>query len=96
MHHAARRIIDLTEAEFDSKLAQLAQALEPTGREGPDPDRALTRKDAAAFLAVSLTTLDLLSRRARDPLPYYVVGESRRYARRDLLAWLRRQTEVAA
>jgi hypothetical protein len=93
----ARRLIDLTEDEFDAKLTALAVALDGEGSAvAPDPERAMARITAAEFLDISLSKLDLLSRRERDPLPYYVVGESRRYLRPDVVAWVRRQREVAA
>lgn len=92
---APRRIIDLTEDELDRKL-EAKLALASGVGSAVDPDRALPRKQAAALLEVSLTQLDLLSRRDRpDPLPYYVVGAARRYLRAEVMAWLKRQREVA-
>lgn len=91
-----RRVIDLTEDEFDRKL-EAKLALVGGVSQPVDPDRALPRKQAAALLEISLTQLDLLSRRDKpDPLPFYVVGTVRRYLRADVMAWLKRQREVAA
>lgn len=92
-----RRVIDLTETELHQLLGRALVAHSGNGTEAPDPDAALPRKQAAALLAVSLTTLDLLSRKDRpDPIPFSIVGESRRYLRSDLVAWLKRQRQVAA
>lgn len=90
----ARRLIDLTEDDLDRKLEEkIAALLEDASSTAPlDPERALTRSKTAELLGVSLTQLDLLSRRERpDPIPFRRVGESRRYIRSDVLAWLRRQ-----
>lgn len=92
-----RRVIDLTETELSTLIEAKLMAFGGSGPDAIDPDRALTRKQAAALLEISLTQLDLLCRPERkDPIPYSVVGESRRFVRAELTAWLRRQREVAA
>jgi hypothetical protein len=91
----ARRLIDLTEDDLDAKLSAFAISTE-SPREQVDPDGAMTRTRAASFLEISLSKLDVLSRREHDPLIFYYVGESRRYLRADLLAWLKRQQGVGA
>jgi hypothetical protein len=99
MHHTVRRIIDLTEAEFDQKLeARFAVFWDAASTaEPPDPYEGMPRAKTGKLLNISLSQLDLLSRRDRpDPIPYYVVGESRRYVRAEVIAWLRRQRGIAA
>jgi predicted DNA-binding transcriptional regulator AlpA len=46
-----------------------------------------TRAEAAAFLGVSVRTLDSLAYTGRGPR-YFRVGRQSRYAMADLLAWL--------
>lgn len=92
-----RRVIDLTEDELGAKVVGwVAMALAPAADTEPtDPDEALTRAKTGKLLNVSLSQVDLLSRRDTDPLPYYYVGDSRRYHRAEVIAWLKRQRRAA-
>lgn len=83
--------------EFDARLESKLSLLLGVGPDPIDPDKALTRTQASELIGVSLTQLDLLCRpERRDPIPFYHAGQARRFLRTDLIAWLRRQTEVAA
>lgn len=86
-----KRLIDLTDVDLEriieQKLSEISLSMTPL-----DPEKPLTRKGAADLLGISLTQLDLLCRTKSDPIPFYYAGESRRFIRSDLLAWLRRQT----
>lgn len=92
-----RRVIDLT--EDDLRRIVLGIAFEAGNVEKPhgdDPSRAMPKSDVARFLGVSVSQVDILSRRAVDPLPYTIVGEVRRFPRLEVIEWLKRQREVAA
>jgi hypothetical protein len=51
----------------------------------------LDRSGAARWLKISLAKLDALCRREDDPLPYALCGDSRRFEREEIRAWVRRQ-----
>jgi hypothetical protein len=92
-----RRMIDLT--EDDLRRIVLGIAFEATNAAKPqadDPNRAMPKADVARFLGVSVSQIDILSRRSFDPLPYTVVGEVRRFLRLEVIEWVKRQREVAA
>jgi hypothetical protein len=86
-----RRVIDMTAGELtellDSRIEMFLDG-------APKPDNAdglLPRVEAAKFLAISLSKLDLLCRREADPVPFRRIGDSRRFDRAELKAWALRQ-----
>lgn len=57
-----------------------------------DPDAQLDCEAGAKLLSISRSKFDRLRRREEDPIPQSGwAGESPRFDRRELLAWLRRQ-----
>lgn len=73
---------DLRALVFDAVadvLAELAPGAEP-------PSDVLTRSEAARFLRCSLTQLDRLCR--DGGLPFHLLGESRRFLRSELVAYV--------
>jgi excisionase family DNA binding protein len=78
--------VTLTRAELAALVREaVADALTDLApSEGPRD--LMTRAEAAAFLRCSLAQLDLLAR--RDGLPFHLLGDSRRFVRRELLEWL--------
>lgn len=61
-----------------------------------DPDAQLDCEGGAKLLSVSRAKFDRLRRREQDPIPQSGwAGESPRFDRRELLAWLRRQPKGA-
>src|SRR5688500_18089089 len=87
-----RRVIDVSLAEmvevFDARIAAFLDGGQLAANED---DGAIDRAGAARFLKISLTQLDLLSRREQDPIPFPLCGDSRRFLRDELRAWLLRQ-----
>jgi hypothetical protein len=88
----ARRVIDLTAADLieivDARLALFLSGGAPTAS---NDDTLLDRAGAAKYLKISLTKLDLLCRAESDPLPFSLVGDSRRFDREQLRSWALRQ-----
>jgi hypothetical protein len=74
----------LVREQLEAALAENAPIETPT-------DGLLDRAGAARWLKVSLAKLDGLCRREADPLPFSVCGDSRRFEREELRAWVRRQ-----
>ena len=58
------------------------------------PDALLTRKEAAAFLRLSQSTLATWATTGKHSLPYFRVGGRTRYRLGDLLKWLEQQRRV--
>jgi excisionase family DNA binding protein len=82
-----RRIIDFTESQLRDLIAGALLTM-PVEAPRTPPD-VLDRAGAAALLGVSLSKLDGLARAETDPLPFYRVGDVRRFLRADLLEWVR-------
>jgi len=93
----AQRVIDATTAEIvDAVLARLPDVLvEFLAGEIKPPPEYLTRAECAELLRISVAQLDILSSRDVDPLPYQLVGDSRRFWRADVRAWVTRQKAKA-
>lgn len=89
----AKRVIDLTAAELVEALAERMPDVLIAYLEGSikPPPELMTRAECAELLRISTAQLDLLSRRDVDPIPFEVVGDSRRYVRTDVHSWVRRQ-----
>lgn len=87
---STRRLIDMTADELfevvDQRLALHFVAAPPGG------DDLLDRAGAAKFLNVSVAQLDKLIRETSS-LPFHWVGESKRFERSELLAWVRNPPE---
>lgn len=58
---------------------------------GKDGDQLRDREGAAQYLRVSLAKLDALCRREADPIPFRLVGDTRRFDVGELRAWFGRQ-----
>jgi predicted DNA-binding transcriptional regulator AlpA len=89
----SRRVIDADLRDFVELIdARLAHFLEGGARPAnEEDDGARDRAGAARFLGISLSTLDSLCRREQDPLPFHLCGDSRRFLKDELRAWLLRQ-----
>jgi len=94
--------VDLAKRAIDAELRDIREIVADTIVEfldgalaGKEPAEVLTRTEAAAFLRISLSQIDLLCRREHDPIPFSLAGDSRRFFRADLRAWLRRQRKAA-
>jgi hypothetical protein len=89
------RVIDATTAELADQvrevLADVIVEYFDGQLAGKEPPEWLTRSEVATYLRVSVAQVDILSRRAVDPLPFEVVGEARRYNRADVRSWIRMQ-----
>lgn len=57
-----------------------------------NPARLLTRAEAAQFLSIAKRTLDKWACTGQFNLPYVKVGNSARYRREDLEAWIQSRT----
>lgn len=86
----SRRVIDVSLAEmvevFDARIAAFLEGGTRPANEADDG--AIDRAGAARFLKISLSTLDLLCRRPDDPIRFHLVGDSRRFLKDELRAWL--------
>jgi predicted DNA-binding transcriptional regulator AlpA len=91
-----KRLIDMTSDELveavldrlpDVLIAYLEGAIKP-------PLPYLTRAECAELLRISTAQLDLLSRREADPIPFELCGDSRRFVRTEVHAWLQRQRKA--
>jgi excisionase family DNA binding protein len=83
-----RRIIDLTEADLRELIADVAlEYVEGQPQSAANDDGFLDRAGAAKFLRISLSKLDQLCR--DSGLPFHLVGDSRRFERDELKAWVR-------
>lgn len=69
----------------------VSEVLEEHAPETKHDLEVMTRAECAAFLRVSLSTLDALCRRERDPIPFTHVADSRRFHRPVVREWLLRQ-----
>jgi|GEM_PF-2738860 len=88
-------IIVLTAEEFDRRLKELEASLQATVTEtirshfkereepGPAGEGLLTKKEAAALLSVSTSTVDNYARAGR--LTRHYIGKSVRFERREVL-----------
>jgi hypothetical protein len=85
-------VVMLTTTQL-AELVRIAasQALEEYEPAAATNDGLLDRNGAAKFLNISLTTLDLLSKRGEDPIPYRRLGDSKRFCRVELREWFLRQ-----
>lgn len=90
-HAAAKTALALIEAEIEAALQ--ASDDEPLLDTRPSNDAGgyLDRSGAAKYLDISLAKLDALCRRERDPLPFALVGDTRRFDRETVRAWVARQ-----
>jgi hypothetical protein len=94
----AKRVIDATTAELAEQVKEvvadvLVELLDGAlaGKERPE---WMTRSECAEYLRCSLAQLDILSRRDVDPMPFEVIGDSRRYCRADVASWIRMQRKA--
>lgn len=84
--------VTLTRSELRSLVAvAVAEALEGRGSVSA-PSEVMTRAEAAEFLRCSLGQLDRLAR--EGGLPFHRLGDSRRFLRSELIAWLTREGEL--
>lgn len=90
-------VVVLTPDELRQLVTQaVAEALADQPAREPARE-VLSRREAAAFLGCSLTQLDRLCHpRQERPLPYSVLGDSRRFYRAEILEWLRASRPSAA
>jgi predicted DNA-binding transcriptional regulator AlpA len=70
-------------------LPKGASAMQPTTLN--QPERLLSRKEAATFLGVSVSCLANWACTKRQPLPYVKLGNMVRYRMRDLEAFVTEQ-----
>lgn len=92
---AVRMVVQLTEdellAHFERHEARIAELIE--SRLMPANDGPLDRQGAANWLHVSLAKLDQLVR--NEGVPFYRVGDCKRFFIADLETWVRAQKKVA-
>ena len=92
-----KRVIDLTTPELRDELKEMVTDVLTDFLSGEikPPSEYLTRSECAELLRISTAQLDILSRRDVDPIPFEIIGESRRYVRVDVHSWVRMQRKAA-
>lgn len=89
----AKRVIDATVDELAERVLERIPDVLIAYLEGaikPPPDY-MTRTECGELLRVSVAQIDLLVKRDDDPLPHEIVGDTKRFCRADVHAWVRRQ-----
>lgn len=85
---ASDMLVTLTKDDLRGLILDaVTEALEGQGRASQAAQDVFTRKEAADFLRTSVATLDRLARDGE--IPSRRVGDSPRYLRADLLAYVR-------
>jgi predicted DNA-binding transcriptional regulator AlpA len=90
----AKRVVDATLADFIEIIDARISAFLTGENRADNDDGLLDRAGAAKYLSISLAKLDTLARRETDPLPFSLCGDSRRFDRAELRAWLKRQVST--
>lgn len=80
-------IVGLTVAQLRELIAESVAEVLADGSPSHQPSEVLTRREAAEFLKTSVATLDRLVR--EGSLPSHRLGDSPRFVRAELLAYLR-------